>query len=457
MRTLATLTLIFFTTAASAAELPPSAEALVPPTWAGERLEGVVEDLPAAAWAEAIGGAPLRGLLGLVGENGDVLGAEAQVQQANGRATQAASNWLPSLQGSGSWQTGTPSAAFGSDVGNSIDQLSASLDLNVPLTPWTAIPSQQSARSDRQAAEFQLNDTRADVAVALTSSWLDRSQARAALALVQQQLATQEQLLAVTEARYAAGDATGVEVLQQRQQVASTRANLPTADAEVQRSDRALAALLRLRTDSLPAAPTALPEPPHVALPAPIDLVLADPSIDAVRAQWQAAQARTRTGTARLAPNLAFTASTGVRYTEGVESVARPTWSAGLGLTVPIFDGAATVGGIQEARGAERQALIQLEDTVLDLIVAVEDARTRWDETSERRSAADNAESLADDALTAALATYAAGTATYNTVLTAGQASFAASQTALQAHRDQLDAAVGLFSVTRAGWASGSR
>ncbi len=439
-----------------AGELPERANRLVPTTWsmpldpAGSSPVGLdtVGD-----WARAVGGESLWTLFQQADASQAVTGAQATVQQTEGRATQAAAGWLPSVTGTGSWTLGTPNAAFAQYTdSHTMAVYNASIDASLPLTPWTAVPDQRAARADRLAALAALDDTRADARLDVATAWLDWAQAGSTLA-IQQRLATvQAELLSVAEARYSAADVAGVDVLQQRQQVSSTRASLPAAEADVGRAERALSTLLRLPPDALPEPPQALPEPVLPTLPSPRDLVERDPGVQAALQTWQGDQARTRSAHAALAPSLALSAGGGVRYTQLVDQAATPTWSAGVSVSIPLFDGGLTVGRIQERRGTQAQSLTDLEQAVADLVREAEDAIALWQQTTRARTATEEARQLALAALEAARVGYAAGTSTYNTVLTAVQTAQTASLDALQAQRDQVDAAIALLGLVRAAW-----
>jgi len=434
---------------AMATELPDSAQRLIPTDWS----QPTEASNPQGDWVLALGGDDLVTLVAQVERVSDVATADGQLRQAQGSALQAASGLLPSVDVSGSWQTGTPSGAFAAiaDSG-SMDQYSATANLSVPLTYWTSIPDQRAARADVLSAKASLQDARATATLDLATAWLDLAQARETLAIVEQQLQVEQDLLTVTEARFAGGEVTGVDVLQQRQQLATTRSDLPVAEADVGRAERALAARLRLPPEQLTTLPGAMPEPVLLPLPSPRELLSTEPGVQSALRDWESARSQTRSARGSLLPDVSFTASTGVRYTELVDTELTPTWSAGVQATVPLFDGGTTWGRIRQQQGAEFQALIQLEQEVVDVVQQVEDALALWNQAGAVRQSADDAEQLALEALQAAQAGYAAGTSTYNSVLTAQQTVRTTRQSALQAQRDQVDAALQVVSVVRASW-----
>lgn len=447
-----TLLLLSLATPAWAVDMPDSAKRFVPTSWSSAVEYG---QEPVSDWVLSIGGDELVQLVQQSSRVSGVANAQSQVDQAQGQSLQASAGWLPRVSGSASWQTGTPTGALAavSDT-KSMDQYSLSANLTVPLTPWTAIPDQRAARASRLGAEASLIDSRATAALDLTSAFLDVVQARQNLGVVTQQLEVERELLAVAEARYAAAEVSGVDVLQQRQQLASTQADLPAAEAQVGRSERALVALLRLPSgEPAPVTLAELPEPVLSPLPSPAELLAREPGVQAALRDWEAARSQTRSARGGLLPELSLTGGAGVRYTEIIDTELTPTWSLGLQATVPLFDGGTTIGRMQETSARRDQALVTLEQEVVEVVRGVEDALALWRQTSQVRSAAKEAEALALDALQAAQAGYAAGTSTYNSVLTSTQRVRTARQTALQAQRDHLDAALAMVSLTRAAWA----
>lgn len=439
--------------AAWAGELPDSARELLP-----EHFDLPAEGTTAAdsAWWTTLGGEELTALLQQSGTVTAVQTAAQSVSQAQGRSTQAAANWLPSLTASGNWSTGTSSAAFAAaGQSSNLGQASASLDLNVPLTPWSSVPNQRAADADVRGARADEQSAAIQATVDLTGLWLDVVFAYEQLDLVQEQLATDEALLTLVEARYATGDSTGADVLQQRQQVASTRGGLPEAEAAVGLAERALASALRLPSSRLPSVTTrALPDVPRaLPLAEPEQWVTEHPDVQSALASYEAASLRTDAARAEYLPSLSATASTGYRVVSGsTTKQSTPTWSVGLSLSVPLFDGGRTVGSTQESAAAERSALLTLEQTTLDVSQQLSDALAL--EAQRRAEVLTSAQTaqLAADALQASRAEYARGISTYNTVLSAVATARTAERNELTARRNHLSAALDLIALSGSVW-----
>jgi len=122
----------------------------------------------------------------------------------------------------------------------------------------------------RSAAELRADATRNDAeATALLLSglvadtWFRIREQGALLDLLDRQIEVGRTLLGLTELRFSLGDGTALDVLQQRQQLAATIANVPTIRAELATAENLLAVLLGTTPDALVIAPDpGLPELP---------------------------------------------------------------------------------------------------------------------------------------------------------------------------------------------------
>lgn len=225
----------------------------------------------------------------------------------------------------------------------------------------------------------------------VASAYLGLRGAGHRLAVLQQQVATQEDALQLVNARAEAGLAAPFDTVRQRALVDSTRAAIAPLQAERQRHLHHLAALLGAQPSQMEQELAALAPGVAVApeLPAslPSDLLLRRPD---VRAANQAiAQALEQVGVARadLFPRISFTGQFGRQGT------SLPTLSLGGGnffglgpsVTLPIF----TAGRLKANLAAEQerwqQAKHQFEQQVLVAFEEAETALSDWRWEAERR------------------------------------------------------------------------
>jgi outer membrane protein TolC len=442
---------------AYAAELPASAGSLIPSTWSTP-TPGAHS---AAPWWAELGGTELTHIIAATATSPELGSAQASVRQARARTTQSTAGLAPSIDlvANGSYAPTdgmTTTTAERSPEAVPLPDTYTSGSLMVvatqPLTPWSAIPTQRAAQLGTDAARARHDSATVSVTVNATRRWLDVVMARDRVALVRSQAAADSSRLELIEARYERGEATALDVLQQRQQLAATNARLPAAEAMVGRTERTLASTLGLATTPrvLTAELPPVPALPHLGTP--YSRVASDLDTVAAMADFQAARARSTAASAAFLPSVAATASAGWTYLDITTAETSDTWSVGLTASVPIFAGGRNVGARSDARAGQRVAEHGVQRAVLDAVRETEDAIAHETQRRAEVAAATAQLEAASAALTSSEAQYATGLVSWNTVLTTLQATQNAELGALQAHRNHLDAYLDLVTVTGDAW-----
>ena len=404
---------------------------------------------------------------GLAG-NGDLGAAWERVDQARATAFGALAPQLPSLSvdvnanvapidSLGFQFGGLPTAPGEEEDDEKVAYLNGSALLNawIPLDFWG--PQVQAYRAGRYEAEATAGDRDAraiSLSVTVGGAYFDAVAAGAQVALIESQIAAQESLLELTELRYRETDTSGLDVLQQRQQLEATRALLPTARSLERTSRQRLAALLGLEGEgalpALPAELAPLPAPPATGRPA--DLLSSRPDLRAADARWAAATARRHGAGLAFAPSLALTAQAGTQAIYFDELDTQPLWGVGAALSIPIFQGAGRFAGLAETRAAEDGAARTLSQRVREAVQQVESARVTEEELDERLAALERQLEAAVAVAEESRARYAAGLTPYLTVLTAVNARQQAELTLLQARRERIDARIRLHEALGGRW-----
>ncbi|MEN0064134.1 MAG: efflux transporter outer membrane subunit [Myxococcota bacterium] len=315
-----------------------------------------------------------------------------------------------------------------------------------------SILNHKAARFEAQAARGDQSATRLMVSGTIASAYLDALAAAEQVTILQSQLKAQGELLEILELRYETGAATGLDVLQQRQTVASTRAALPPARLSAQSQIRVLAALCGARLAELPMLPNRLPEP--VALPpigTPQDLVMRRPDLAAARERVTAARARRSASIRALLPTLSANANLGWQYALADELSTLETWGIGGNLSMPLFNGGSGIGALRQATGRMRSTVSTYNTAILNAVRDVETGVVRDIEHSERHEAVRKQVDAARDAYEEAQQRYLQGIDTFLSVLTAQAGLQSAELSLVQAHRDRLAARVQLWTALGGG------
>lgn len=451
---LALATLVTPAVAATPDDLAPSAEARF--------SAGSSDAVPAAPWWRELGDEPLSAAVdAALAANLDLERLRAMLRQIEAARLQSLSALSPTVTGNARAQV-APLDSLGFGFGLPLDptapktysQGSATLDAQwqVDLFGRNTAGFRASQR-DANATEADLDDLSENIASLVANAYLDVVTARERVALVERQLQTNAELLEVLELRYERGDATSLDVLQQRQQLATTRAQLPSSRLLLQTTEQRLAVLLgRSPTDVVPTSET-LPEvvgEPKVGTPR--DLVENRPDLRGAAERLDASRDRRWAAYATLMPTVGVSAQAGWQFIDRGESTDQTFWNAGASLSVPIFGGGRTWGGVQGARAAHDAQSAAYEGAVLVATQQVEAALAREVQQRATIEALEAQETAARQAFEAARDQYLQGVTPFlNVQSTLGRLQ-AAELGSLQGRRDMLSARIGLHEALGGPW-----
>lgn len=313
----------------------------------------------------------------------------------------------------------------------------------------------RAAQLDAAAAKNDRNGVARAVVQQVVAAWLDLRTARVRVSLVEGQIATNSSLLELTQARFLSSDARGLDVLQQQQQLAATRALLPQAQQILRVRELQLATLLG-RDPSAPGLPDgnglpALPSRPGLGTPA--DLMEARPDLSAASNRYRSANNRVASSALAFAPSFRLTGSVGYQLRWFKEWDTQETWGLGAGVSIPIFGGLQRIGALKQALASRDAAARSLSATAIKAQSEVESALIREDTEATRLIALGKQLQAARIAYEESSRQYAAGLTNHITVLSSLASWQAAELNHLQAQRDVLGARIDLHTALGAPWA----
>jgi NodT family efflux transporter outer membrane factor (OMF) lipoprotein len=261
--------------------------------------------------------------------------------------------------------------------------------------------------------------------------------------------------LAITQNKYAAGNAARSDVLVAKSQLESTQASDTDLEQQRARMEHAIAIL----TGQPPAALTLPPGPWTLALPeipAAVPSTLLQRRPDIANAERTAASQSEQIGVAVAAfyPSLNLTGDGGFSASNlgKLFSLSNSFWSLGAAAAETIFDAGARSAKVRQARAAYDQAVATYRQTVLTAFGQVEDnlaaQRVYGSEEAQLRRAYDDAAL----AVTIARNEYAAGTVDFTTVDTAQITALQAQRALVQMQANRLTTAVSLIEALGGGW-----
>jgi len=271
-------------------------------------------------------------------------------------------------------------------------------------------------------------------------------------------IADQRDVVELTSSRQQHGLGSEADVQTARAQLASLEAQLPQYEQSIASSRHALAVLCGQMPEAFDAdfaTASELPALPQmVPIGIPATLARRRPDIRNSEEALHAATAQVGVSVASLFPQLSLTGSLGLRNTDTryLFDWASKFYSAGPGISVPIFNGGALIASVRLSRAEAAAAALNYRSTVLNALQEVEDGLSSLREDAER-CASLNATVVADQrALDINLDSYRHGLATYVTVLTLQLQTVQARQQLAQATLTQIIDLIKLYKALGGGW-----
>jgi outer membrane protein, multidrug efflux system len=271
-------------------------------------------------------------------------------------------------------------------------------------------------------------------------------------------IADQREVVVLTSSRQQHGLGSEADVQTARAQLASLEAQLPQYEQSIASSRHALAVLCGETPEAFDAALgtanelPALPQMVPIGLPS--TLARRRPDIRNSEEALHAATAQVGVSVASLYPQLSLTGSIGLRNTDTryLFDWASKFYSAGPGITVPIFNGGALIASVRLSRAEAAAAALNYRSTVLNALQEVEDGLNSLREDAERCASLNGTVAADQRALDFNLDAYRHGLATYIAVLTLQLQTVQARQQLAQARLTQIIDLIKLYKALGGGW-----
>jgi NodT family efflux transporter outer membrane factor (OMF) lipoprotein len=324
-------------------------------------------------WWHAFESSELNGLIeASLTNNLGVQQAWARLVQADAVARQAGAARYPWLQGGADASRSKNSITY-----EGADLFSLGLNASYEVDLWGRIKSNtQAARLSRDATAEQLQTVALTLSSQVALRWAGVIAQREQTQILQKQLQANEHSLELIELRFRQSISSALDIYQQRQIVAGTKALIPLAQLRATLLEHELAALLgssdfqtnRIATTMLPQ----LGPPPAVGIPA--DLLANRPDIRQAGLRLKSADWMVSAARANRLPAIRLTASGNYKNSEFSDLF--DDWFAHLAasLTGPIFEGGRRKAEVDRARAAADEALAAYREVVIQAIKEVEDA-----------------------------------------------------------------------------------
>jgi len=406
---------------------------------------------PAADWWTQFNAPELPALIErAMRENLDLRVAAGRVLEAEAASTIALSGLMPTVNGNFG-VTRRENNIAGTDTFN------AGITGNYVLDFFGQNRARlAAAEQNLRAARYAQTTVGLTVASSVATTYFNILALRERIAITRQNLDLSRRLLAISQAKFAAGVSSNLDVMQQTATVAAQLSQLPGLIDQERQARYALAILLGMPPEGIEIKGQNLDglTTPTVQPGIPSDLLLRRPDIAQAEANLMAAHANLDAARAAFFPQVGLSA--GVSWTSALIGTlfdpASFAWNLGASLAQTIFDGGTINARSQAAKAVQDEQIATYRLTVFRAFQAVEAAVGTADAVTQQLEFITQQERAAVEAQRISELQYREGTIDITALLSAEQSMFNAQNSLVQTKLAKLQSSVQLFIAMGGGW-----
>lgn len=383
----------------------------------------------------------------------------ARVREARARRGIINADRFPTINGTGSVTKSRSSDETGTGV--ETDLYAVGFDAGWEIDVFGGVRrSVEAADADLDASREGLHAVMVSLLAEVGLNYVELRSFQTRLAIAEENQNAQKETYEITQARYASGLTSELDVEQARYSLQETRSQIPSLKIGIEQAENRLAVLLGQNPGTLKnelSEPAPVPVTPiEVAVGVPAETLRRRPDVRKAERLLAAQTARVGVATAELYPAFSLMGTIGLEALsfEDVFSSGSRTYGIGPSFHWNIFDSGRIRQNIEVQSALQEQALLSYESSVLDALTDVENALVAYANEQMRRQSLFEGAQAAERAVTLAQDQYTSGLIDFQNVLNAQRALFS-----LQSQQAGSDAAVtaGLISLYKAlggGWTS---
>jgi multidrug efflux system outer membrane protein len=411
-------------------------------------------------WWTLFGDADLNALVQqALAANQDLQAAVARLEAADAFAREVGAAYYPAVGlDAATSRLGTSGVTYnGQQMGGATyNNRRAALTLSYEIDLWGRIRRQnEAAGADALSSRFARDSVRLALIGNVANEYLALRSHDAEIAVSQNTVDSREETVRIVRARLDAGNASGLELAQAENSLASAQSQLSQLKRLRGLSENQIGLLTGQPGLRIPAGDFAkLPLPPMPPTGLPSTLLEARPDVRQAEEKLIAANARIGVAKAAYFPTISLTGIYGSESMALSNLFTGPAgiWSAALGLTMPVFDAGRTGARVDQASAGQKEALANYRMTMQSAFKDVNDALVALRELRAEEAANIAQLEAAQRSLKLSQARYEAGYAGFLDVLDAQRTTNVAQLTYLNSRKNRLGAAVDLFKALGGGW-----
>lgn len=385
--------------------------------------------------------------------------ADASVNETHLSQNSGISQFAKFLGGGSSGQGGGAGASGLGVPGTSFTTYSIGFDASWEIDAFGGVRrSIQAAQARAEQALWSYRDSEVSISAEVATDYFALRSLQRQSTITRDEIDSQRHMLELVQARQAAGFVTGLDVEQQKAELDSSEATLPTLDAQAVAQIHALAVLIGQTPESLESELTPTRPLPAVALHVPVglpsDLLRRRPDIRVAERALAASNADIGVAVARLFPKFDLSGAldlVSLDLSHLLELSSRQ-YSPTAAISWPIFAGGQVRANIDLKKEQNRQALYSYSKTVIGALSDVEDSLRRYADEKQTNDALRLAVQDSRRATAIASSQYRAGLTDFTRVLTAQDSEFRAQSELAQSEGNLARDLASIYKAIGGGW-----
>lgn len=316
----------------------------------------------------------------------------------------------------------------------------------------------EAAHYDTQATLAARNATLVSVVGDVVRAYVDLRGLQTQLAILRQEIATQNHSVQVVQERFDRGLTNELDVALAKRELATLQASLPPLAAQVKAAEYTIAILVGDMPGALEAElgkPAMIPSLPETIAPGlPLDILKRRPDVQEAEREVAAATAQIGVATANLYPHLSLTGAAGGQGQGlGVSpNIAQSIWSAGPSLYWAVLDFGTLDAIVQVADYRAKEQLAAYKATILQAVQQVDAAIDGYSAQQRRLRDLGVALAAAERSVSLASQRYDRGLTDFLNVLDAQREEYALEDQYAQAQETAADDFAALYKALGGGW-----
>jgi outer membrane protein, multidrug efflux system len=316
----------------------------------------------------------------------------------------------------------------------------------------------EAARAGVAAAEFGRRDLLITIFGEVAREYVEARAFQRPLAVANDNIKAQEEILALTRDRFAKGLTGELDVQEADALLSSTKAQAPLFESGFRDAVYQLGLLLgqppRALLDELANAAPIPAAPPAVPAGLPSDLLQRRPDVQQAERQLAAATARVGVAAADLYPKFSLTGDVGLQSISASDwfTPGSRFWTAGPAVQWRIFEAGRIRANIAVQNARVDQALAAYEQAMLAAFTEVEGALTAYAKEQTRRQSLAHGTQASEQAVALAGDLYRNGLADFLRVLESQRSLYQSQDNLIQSERAVSSDLIALYKALGGGW-----